>query len=97
MSKKLPQTLAIVFAAFVSVFALDVFGEGYGPVETVVALLIHLVPTYLILVALLVARKNERPSAAFFSFFLVYPTLSSLTTVLTLTLLPTSSSPAPVF
>lgn len=59
MSKKLPKILAIVFAVFVSIFALDVFDAGYRPLETIVALLIHLVPTYLILATLLIARKNE--------------------------------------
>ena len=39
-----PRILCIVFALFLSLFSLDVFGEGYGFWETLLALLIHLVP-----------------------------------------------------
>ena len=47
-----PRVLALLFAIFLSLFALDVFGEGYSAWETVLALLIHLIPTYLVLIAL---------------------------------------------
>ncbi len=69
MSKKLPKILAAILAVFISIPTLDVFGEGYGLVETIVALLIHLVPTYLILIALLMTRKNETVSGLLFIFF----------------------------
>jgi hypothetical protein len=42
-----------------SLFALDVFGEGYRFSETILALLIHLIPSALLLVALIVAWRNE--------------------------------------
>ena len=32
-----PRILCILFAVFVSLFALDVFGEGYGFWETILA------------------------------------------------------------
>jgi hypothetical protein len=51
--------LGIFFALFVSMFALDVFGAGYGFWETILALLIHLVPVYLILLALAIAWRWE--------------------------------------
>jgi len=54
-----PRVLAILFAIFLSVFALDVFGEGYGFWATILALLIHLIPTFLILVALAIAWRWE--------------------------------------
>ena len=54
-----PRILAIFFAIFLSLFALDVFSEGYGFWETVVALIIHLVPTFIVLVALAVAWRWE--------------------------------------
>ena len=41
-----PRVLCILFALFISLFALDVFGEGYGFWETLWALLVHLVPTF---------------------------------------------------
>lgn len=61
-----PRVLGLLFAAFISVFALDVFGAGYGFWEAVAALLIHLVPTYLILIALAVAWRWEWVGAALF-------------------------------
>jgi hypothetical protein len=56
----LPRALAITYAAFLSLFALDVFSEGYGFGETIVALFIHLLPTLLIIVSLLLAWRFER-------------------------------------
>jgi len=50
-----PRVLALLFALFISLFALDVFGEGYGPWETILALLIHLLPTAMVLLALAIA------------------------------------------
>ena len=54
-----PRILRIPFAAFVSLFALDVFGEGYTFWETIVALAMHLIPTAVILVALTIAWRWE--------------------------------------
>jgi hypothetical protein len=55
----MPRVLSILFALFISLFALDVFGAGYGFWETIVALLIHLVPTGMILIALAIAWRWE--------------------------------------
>ena len=52
-----PRVLAILFALFISLFALDVFGEGYTFWETLWALLMHLVPTFLVLIALTIAWR----------------------------------------
>ena len=54
-----PRILGIIFAFFISIFALDVFVEYKFP-EVLVALFMHLVPTYLVVGALLVAWKWER-------------------------------------
>jgi hypothetical protein len=54
-----PRILCILFALFLSLFALDVFGEGYGFWEALLALLIHLTPVYLVIITLLVAWKWE--------------------------------------
>lgn len=47
-----PRILGLLFAAFVSVFALDVFREGYPFWQTVLALAMHLIPTAVVLGAL---------------------------------------------
>ncbi|MBK8900528.1 MAG: hypothetical protein IPM53_05050 [Anaerolineaceae bacterium] len=62
----LPRVLSIVFALFISLFALDVFGEGYSFWETVLALLMHLIPTFLVLIALIIAWRWERVGALLF-------------------------------
>jgi len=54
-----PRVLGILFAIFLSLFALDVFSEGYGFGETILALLMHLIPTYLVVIALAVAWRWE--------------------------------------
>ena len=54
-----PRILGILIAVFVSLFALDVFGEGYSTVETIVALAMHLIPTFVILIVLGIAWRWE--------------------------------------
>lgn len=71
------RILAILYALFISIFALDVFQEGYSASETILALAIHLVPTAVVLVCLAVAWKTVRAGgllflllgAAFWVFF----------------------------
>ena len=55
-----PRILGILIAIFVSLFALDVFGEGYNFWETIVALAMHLIPTAVILIILAIAWCWER-------------------------------------
>jgi len=54
-----PRILAILFTIFISLFALDVFGESYGFWQVILALLIHLVPTFILVIALLIAWRWE--------------------------------------
>jgi len=61
-----PRILGILFAMFISLFALDVFSESYGFWETILALLIHLVPTYLVIIALYLAWRWEWIGAILF-------------------------------
>ena len=61
-----PRVLGIIFAAFISIFALDVFGEGYGFWGTIFAFLMHLVPTFLVVGALLAGWRWEWPGGVFF-------------------------------
>jgi len=53
-----PRILCILFAIFLSVFALDVFSEGYGFWQTIGALLRHLVPTFIVVIALLIGWRH---------------------------------------
>jgi hypothetical protein len=62
-----PRILCILFAAFVSIFAFDVFDAGYGFWKTILALLIHLIPTGIILVVLAVSWRWEWVGAILFS------------------------------
>jgi hypothetical protein len=55
----LPRILGILFAIFISLFALDVFSENSSPSQTILALLIHLIPTYIIVLALILSWKWE--------------------------------------
>ena len=61
-----PRILSILLAVFISLFALDVFGEGYSFWEAVLGLLIHLVPTYLVIIATLIAWKWEITGGSMF-------------------------------
>jgi hypothetical protein len=54
-----PRVLGILIAIFVSLFALDVFGEGYSFWETIAALAMHLIPTLIILIVLGIAWRWE--------------------------------------
>jgi len=62
-----PRVLCILFAAFISLFALDVFNEGRSFGETILALLIHLVPTGLIVLTLVLSWRWEWVGAVLFS------------------------------
>ena len=54
-----PRLLGALYAVFISLFALDVFSEGYTFTETVVGLSMHLLPTLAVVVVLLVAWRRE--------------------------------------
>jgi len=55
----MPRVICILFAVFVSLFAFDVFEEGYGFWETILALLMHLIPTAILLLVLAVSWRWE--------------------------------------
>ncbi|MGQ9917117.1 MAG: DUF7670 domain-containing protein [Bryobacteraceae bacterium] len=62
-----PRVLAILFACFLSVFALDAFSEGRPWSETLPALIVHLVPTWLVLLVLVFAWRRPWIGAAGFT------------------------------
>jgi hypothetical protein len=53
------RVLGVLFVAFLSLFALDVFGEGSGFWDTARALVMHLIPALLVLAALVLAWRRE--------------------------------------
>jgi len=61
-----PRILCILFTAFLSLFSLDVFGEGYGFGETVLALFMHLLPVFFIILLLIAAWRWEWIGAILF-------------------------------
>jgi len=62
-----PRVLCIGFIVFVSLFALDVFGEGQGFWRTILALLMHLIPTAILVVGLVVSWRWEWVGGIFFT------------------------------
>ena len=54
-----PRAIALLFAAFVSLFAMDVFGAEYSPWQVTLALLIHLIPSFVLLAATALAWRWE--------------------------------------
>jgi hypothetical protein len=67
-----PRILCILFAVFLSLFSLDVFGEGLGFWESMLALLIHLVPVYIVVIVLVVAWRWEWVGAVLFTALAVF-------------------------
>ena len=61
-----PRVLAVLYAAFLALFALDVFGMGLAMWRTTLALLIHLAPVYLVAGALAVAWRRRKAGGALF-------------------------------
>ncbi len=54
-----PRILCIAFAAFISIFAFDVFQKGVPAAQVALALLIHLIPTFLVIAVLVVSWRRE--------------------------------------
>ncbi len=62
-----PRALSIVFIAFLSLFALDVFDEHLGLWRTVLALTMHLIPSLVLIAALVLAWRGEWIGAAIYA------------------------------
>ncbi len=61
-----PRLMGILFILFISIFALDVFDMQLGFWETILALFMHLIPSILLTVAVVVACRWEWVGAALF-------------------------------
>lgn len=54
-----PRLITILLALFLSLFAADVFSSGYNVVETMIALFMHLIPSFILLIILAISWKQE--------------------------------------
>ena len=61
-----PRALSILFIAFLSLFALDVFDGHLGFWRTVLALTMHLIPSFVLIAALVLAWRWEWIGAALY-------------------------------
>ncbi len=59
-----PRCLGLAFALYLSMFAMDVFGEGLGFWRTLFALFMHLIPVFVLLLVLALAWRWEWIGAA---------------------------------
>lgn len=62
-----PRLLAISYIVFLSMFALDVFGEEHGFWQILFALLMHLIPSFVLIVGLVLAWQWEWIGAALYA------------------------------
>jgi hypothetical protein len=62
-----PRAISILFIAFLSLFALDVFGEHLGFWQTVLALTMHLIPSFVLIAVLVLAWRWEWIGAALYA------------------------------
>lgn len=67
-----PRILCILFGVFLSLFSLDVFEAGRGAGETLLALMIHLVPVFLVALILVVSWRREWVGALLFAALAVF-------------------------
>src|ERR1035441_5460691 len=62
-----PRALSILFIAFLSLFALDVFDGRLGFWQTALALTMHLIPSFVLIAALVLAWRWEWIGAALYA------------------------------
>lgn len=67
-----PRILGILIVLFLAVFALDVFDEGYRFGELLIALFMHLIPSIVLLVVLIVAWRKERWGGGLYLFMGIF-------------------------
>lgn len=77
-----PRILSIIFILFLAVFSLDVFDMKLGFWETVLGLLIHNIPAFILLAVLLVSWKREIVGGIVFTLAGVFYTVMILKEIL---------------
>ena len=68
----LPRILTILFAVFISLFAMDVWSESGSFGQKLAGFLIHLIPTFAILIILVLAWRWEWVGGAAFLLFGIF-------------------------
>ncbi len=66
-----PRVLCIAFAAFVSIFATEVFSMPVDLAHKILALMMHLIPTAMILITLAIVWRREWIGAILFPLLAV--------------------------
>jgi len=69
----LPRILGILFVLFISLFSLDVFGE-YKGMAVIVPLVMHLIPSFILLTVVCVSWKYDLVGTVIFIAFAVWYT-----------------------
>lgn len=64
-----PRVISMLFIVFLSLFALDVFGQGYSWWETLLGLFMHLIPTFILILVLVFSWRREWIGALLFFGF----------------------------
>jgi hypothetical protein len=72
-----PRILSIFFILFVGLFSLDVFGNGEGFWRMLLGFLIHNIPTFFLIAALILAWRREWVGAILYIGFGVWYILTS--------------------
>ena len=67
-----PRILSIIFALFLALFAFDVFNAEYNIWQTMLALIMHLIPTFTILIVLAISWHREWIGGILFIAFGIY-------------------------
>lgn len=75
-----PRIAGIIFVVFISLFALDVFDESYTARELVIAIVMHMIPTFTVIITLLIAWRWEKVGGIIFiilGLFYLFMTLNN--------------------
>ncbi|KQC15025.1 MAG: hypothetical protein APR63_04480 [Desulfuromonas sp. SDB] len=64
--KWIPRILAILYICFISLFALDAFSGEESFLEQIAGFIIHLIPSLVLILVLLIAWKKERMGGLLF-------------------------------
>ena len=64
----LPRVLCMLSIVFLSLFTLEVFSEDYGLWKSILQVLIHLVPSLVLLAVLIISWYREWVGGALFTF-----------------------------
>jgi hypothetical protein len=80
----IPRIFLILFALFLSIFSLDVFGNDYTLVETVVGLFMHNIPSLILLAILLVSWRHDLVGGIIFITLGIACVIGTVVTLLTI-------------